>query len=385
MKIGIDARTLSTSRAISRYTKNIIEWLLRLDRENDYFLFVENERLLRLVPVIAQQLPGLRYQPVIVSKKILLRDHFFLRDTMDNIGLDLFFHPDNSELLFCHPNSIVTIHDCTPWKYPELVYSRSPLMRFRQQIYTRLQTIALRRSSRHLIAVSENTKRDLISVLNFDPEDISVIYEGIESLFRPIPEVSDIEKVKRKYKITGEYIFYLGGFEEHKNVERLFKAFGEVGAHNLKLVLGGQPDERSGYLTDLASDLGMSERIAFTGFIEEADLPYLYSGAVLSVYPSLSEGFGFPPLESMACGTPVVLSDRASLPEIGGQAAVYINPESVDSLAAGISQVLNLYTDKPEGYKVLADQCRRQAGLFSWEKCARETLAVFNKVAGGKK
>lgn len=378
MRIGIDVRVLTTTRALARYTANIVDGLLRLGSEQHFFyLFTTAPASLEKVAALAQGLPGLKYEAVPAPPKWVLRDHFFFYDTAEKLDLDVFFHPDNTEFLRCHPHSVVTLHDVMPWKIPQLVRSRNPLWRWRQDLYFRLQARALREQAARIITVSLNTKGDIVKILNIPAERISVIYEGVEDKFRREEDEKVLEKVKAKYNIFGPYLLYLGGFEPHKNVVNLLQAFGQTYTHNLKLVLAGGVGKAENDLKEAVRELGMQETVLFTGFIAEEDLPRIYSGAVLFLYPSLYEGFGFPPLEAMACGVPVIMAKTASLAEVGGGAVLYFDPENVRSIAGALQQALQIYVNQRTVYEEWSLKCRQQASLFSWEKTARETLAVL--------
>jgi glycosyltransferase involved in cell wall biosynthesis len=264
-----------------------------------------------------------------------------------------------------------------PWKIPWLVRSHNPFWRWRQDLYFRLQAKALRQQAAKIITVSLNTKEDIVEILNIPAERVSVIYEGVEDKFRREEDEKVLEKVKAKYNIFGPYLLYLGGFEPHKNVVNLLQAFGQTYTHNLKLVLAGGVGKAENNLKEAVRELGMQETVLFTGFIAEEDLPKIYSGAVLFLYPSLYEGFGFPPLEAMACGVPVIMAKTASLLEVGGGAVLYFDPENVNSIAGALQQALQLYINQRSVYEEWSLKCRQQASLFSWEKTARETLAVL--------
>ncbi len=264
---------------------------------------------------------------------------------------------------------------------PAEVISREPLMQLRQKLYFSLQSRAFRESSRKIIAVSENTKKDLVNILGLPPDTIEVIYEGIEESFRPCADQNLIEETKKKYNISGAYLLYIGGFEPYKNVERLLKAFGQTYSHNLKLVLAGKRGSGGVRLKKIAEELGMGETVLFPGFIEEEDLPKIYAGAVFLIYPSLYEGFGFPPLEAMACGTPAIISNSSSLPEAGGDTAIYFDPENINNMAGALQISLKHYLNNRVEYEALSRRCLDRARLFSWPAAGGKTLRLFEQLA----
>lgn len=382
MRIGIDIRVLSTSRALSRYTKNITSQFLTQGRDHFFYLFSDTISNLAKIPAVASGLTGLHYEVIQTPKKMVIRDHFLFFDSLKKLNLDLFFHPDNTEFLRCLPRSVVTIHDLLPWKMPEQVLSREPLMQLRQKLYYSLQLRALKASCRKIIAVSENTKKDLVNILALPPEKIDVIYEGIEEAFQPCTDQALIEDTKKKYNISGAYLLYIGGFEPYKNVGRLLKAFGQTYSHNLKLVLAGKRGSGGDRLKKTAEELGMGETVLFPGFIEEEDLPKIYAGAVFLIYPSLYEGFGFPPLEAMACGTPAIISNSSSLPEAGGDTAIYFDPENINNMAGALQTSLKRYLSNRAEYEALSHHCLDRAQLFSWPVTGEKTLRLFESLVG---
>src|SRR3989344_39701 len=373
MNIAIDARSLGTGRAIDIYTRNIVDNLLSIDKANSYILVIDDLDKLK-------EINNKNYTIKQIPKKRVLRDHFLFKQFLSDLEVDLVFHPDNTEFLFCLPKSIVTVHDIIPIKFPKLVLSRNPLFSLKQKAYLSLQGRALKQASK-IIAVSKNTKIDLIEILKIPSEKVEVVYEGIEEGFKVQPR-EKVEKVKRKYKIAGEYIFYLGGFGVHKNVLKLVEAFKNLEKEFTgTLVLGGTSEDKSSPQIELSKirekikNYKLSKRIIFTGFIAQGNLPALYSGAKVFVYPSLYEGFGRPPLESLACGSPVVVSNAASLPEVIGEAGIYIDPNNVYSIEEGLLKALQL--SGPQ-LKEIREKGIIQTQKFSWKTSATETLEIFN-------
>ena len=172
-KIGVDVRVLGTDKALDRYTRSLLEQLLIVDKKNDYLLLTDDKNKL-------QDWPDQPY--FLLPKKRVLTDHLRFSRLIKNTGVDLVFHPDNTEFLHCLAKSVVTLHDVIPWKFPEMILSQNPLLRARQILYFKLQETALRKASQ-IITVSENSKKDISQMLNILPEKITVIYEGIEDSF----------------------------------------------------------------------------------------------------------------------------------------------------------------------------------------------------------
>jgi len=226
------------------------------------------------------------------------------------------------------------------------------------------------RESEKIIAVSKSTKDDLISILHVPEEKIVVIPEGVEDRYSPQP-LELIDHVKHKYNIPGEYLFSLSTLEPRKNQAGLIRAYQLIKKQlpDVHLVIAG----RTGWGEIPKPVPG----VIMTGYVSDADLPVLYSGAQVFVLPSFYEGFGLPPLQAMACGTPVVTSDISSLPEVVGEAGVLVDPEDIESIAAGIIAGVK---DRRRLIKLgLA-----QAAKFTWEKAAHATYDTYRQVIVNK-
>ncbi|MBA7590441.1 D-inositol-3-phosphate glycosyltransferase [subsurface metagenome] len=272
---------------------------------------------------------------------------------------------------------IITVHDLI--RYYDLEDSEEDnaliyLPNRRYRYYLNLDYEGIRKATR-IIAVSQSTKDDLIEHLGIADERISVVYEGIDhSLFRPVSH--------RIYNHS--YILFVGSEQPRKNFTTLLKAFSQLKSEprfkKLKLVkvgkAGGRGVDFRSQTIDVVESLHLSSEVIFTDFVPETDLPAYYSGAEVFVLPSLYEGFGFPVLEAMACGCPVITSNTSSLPEVVGKAGIMVDPHNTDSLAQAMWRVL---TDS----KLRDNMIRKgleQSKRFSWEKAAEQTLEVYNKV-----
>jgi glycosyltransferase involved in cell wall biosynthesis len=223
----------------------------------------------------------------------------------------------------------------------------------------------VKKEARLVIAVSENTKKDIVELLGIPAKKIRVIYEASNEKLKIQNSKFKIDEIKRKYGIEGNYILALGG-SPRKNLGRLIKAYNVSVTQylNIELVIVGNSQNTKYQIPNTK----------YLGYVPQDELASLYSGALCFVYPSLYEGFGLPVLEAMACGCPVVTSNVSSLPEVAGEAAVLVDPLSEKSIAAGIKEVLKKREDMVKrGYE--------RVKLFSWEKCARETLAVYQEAA----
>lgn len=271
---------------------------------------------------------------------------------------------------------VITVHDLSYLHFPEL-FNKDDLYQLTN--WTRYSI----EKSAHIIAVSKTTKKDIIKNYNVSESKIKVTYEGYDAnRFKPQAR-SRVDMVKSKYKIIGDYIIFVGTIQPRKNVERLIEAFKLVirnrtlGTRDLKLVIVG----KKGWLFDpifrKVKDLKLGKKVIFTGFVPDNDLPALISGARAYILPSLWEGFGIPVIEAQACGVPVIVSNTSSLPEIAGDGAVLVNPQSLKSIQEGIEKVLN----KNKTRQQLIENGLKNISRFSWQQCASETLSILEKVA----
>ncbi len=269
--------------------------------------------------------------------------------------------------LFLRSPYIVTVHDLIRFCFD---FEREPII---ERILLKLDIRGIKRAS-HIIAISQNTRNDLIKYLKIPDSRISVIYNGVDhNIFKPY----------NTKLLDKPYILYVGSERPRKNLGRLFEAFAGLKKEFSEIILVkvGTPGRSKKYRNDTLrklDSLRITQDVVFVDYVSELDLAYYYSSALLLVYPSLYEGFGLPPLEAMACGCPVVTSSTSSLPEVVGEAGIMVDPYDTDGLAQAIKQVL---TDD----KLRDDMVRKgleQAKRFSWEEAARETLEVYDKVEG---
>ena len=297
----------------------------------------------------------------------------------------LFHRLHASVVLTTHPLAATFVSPCPavavildvfplhfPGQFPRLV----PLY-----YRTVFRSIARRR---RLIAISEATKRDAIHFLQVRPETVTVTHLAADEHFRPVPPGPVRSAVLARYGVTDPYVLYHGNKRPHKNVIGLVRAFALIqkSMPGLRLVITGRdvPGDRERDQTEIrreADKLGVIGRIVFTGYVDDRDLPSLYSAAQVTAVPSLLEGFGLPALESMACGTPVVASRAGSLPEVVGDAGLLIDPGQTDALAEAILQVV---ADREQRAR-LAERAIRRAAQFSWSNTARMTLEVLQESA----
>jgi len=289
-------------------------------------------------------------------------------------GVDVLHSPCYNTPLLSGVPSVVTIHDMSSSIFPRQFVLKHRL------IYSTLVPMAARKAAR-IIAVSTQTKEDIVRIFNVPEERVDVILEAANKEYyrRGGDEVGEIRK---KYGIDSKYVLFVGTLQPRKNVVRLIKAYACMNAERdngteYKLVLAGKKGWFYKEIFETVKRLGIEEKVQFLGHVPGEDLPPLYSGASLFVFPSLYEGFGLPPLEAMSCGAPVIAADNSCFPEILGDAAILVDAESEESMKDGMLKALY---DEAFHEKMMQDGFSR-AKQFSWEKTAKETIESYRKAA----
>ncbi len=369
MKIGIDARTYSWS-GIGRYVRNLISELSKVDHKNQYVIFLGEDDFEDFEP------PTKNFEKFLVGGSYYsFSEQLILPWQIKKAHCDLVhFSHFNFPVIYEKP-FVVTIHDLIPYLFPGQKMKRAIHRVAYKFVIHKVVKKALK-----IIAVSENTRRDLIKYLEVPPEKIKVIYEGVEKRYLEKKSEDEIRAVLQKYKITPSYFLYVGVFRNHKNLPVLLKAFKryqEEFSKKERLVLVGEKDPEYKEVDILIKKLSLQNQIITPGKISDKDLVCLYQGALAFIFPSLYEGFGLPPLEAMAAGTPVISSRAASLPEILDRAALFFNPKDIDELLALMKRVKS---DK-ELQSNLEKKGLSQVKKYSWKKMAKETLNIYRSLS----
>ncbi|NOZ27369.1 MAG: glycosyltransferase family 4 protein [Chloroflexi bacterium] len=235
--------------------------------------------------------------------------------------------------------------------------------------------------ARRIIADSFSTRDDLVQTWNIPSERISVVHVGVEKVYRPAPPEA-VEAFRRRRGLPERFVLYLGTLEPRKNVIAAVEAFARwiqaTGDRTTWLILGGAKGWYYEQIFSRVQELGITDRVRFPGYIPSAELPDWYRAAEVFLYPSLYEGFGLPPLEAMACGTPVITSNTSSLPEVVGDAALKVDPHDVEAIAEALARLL----EDADLRRQLREAGLERARLFSWERTARETIAAYHLALG---
>ena len=379
MKIGINTYFFKFPASGSgQYLLHLLQALAEVDHKNNYVLLdkqpiPEKAETISKFPHVVTSVPRLVRRNASIEK--LIWEQFTVPFAARKAGVDLLFVPYFSPPFFSGSPSVITIHDVIPLRLPQ--YRTDPKMKAYLQLITRAAHKATL-----IITVSQHAKQDMMDALHLPAERIRVIYEAAGEEYHPISDQTFISSVRANYGMSGRYVLYLGGLDQRKNVLQLVRAFAhlykQLGEPDLQLLIAGNPDKQSGALfpdpRPVAAELGITSQIIYR-FIEEQDKPAIYSGASVFVFPSLYEGFGLSPLEAMSCGTPVICSNRTSLPEVAGDAAIILDPDKIHEMVAAMYSVLKnsaLRTD-------LQARSLKRAAQFNWRKTAIETIATFEE------
>ena len=371
MKIAIDARKWRDF-GVGTYVRNLVRHLARLDRATTYFVFCHraDESTLRdlaenFVPVVDE------------SAGYSLREQIAIPLKLRRLGAELIHCPHYVVPLWSSVPTVVTIHDCIHLRFPEYLPSR---MAWR---YARFMLGHAVRRSAIVFTVSEASRRDILGFFpEADPERVQVVPNAIDPILLEDPGQDETDRIRERYQIRGRFLLFAGLIKPHKNLERLIAAFGQLkrrpGFGDLKLFIIGDEIARYGALRRSVEAAGVRQDVRFFGFVPDRTLATLYRLASVFAFPSLYEGFGLPALEAMACGTPVVTSRISSLPEVVGDAAVLVDPYSVEDIGRGLERVL---TDTGLA-AALVRRGRERAQTFSWERSVRAIHAGYLRTLG---
>ena len=371
MRIGIVVDRLNRPRTgIENYTYNLINKFAKISDKEKIFLinYEENNIFPNLNKIIIKN--PLKN----ITKKSYYFWHLYLQFKLNkkDFKLDIIHSPENAALFIKlrHQKKIITVHDIIPYLFPES-YTPITLLRYKLLFPRTLRT------ADKIIADSNSTKRDLMSYFNVPEEKIRVILLAADEKFKPLNN-GETDEIRQKYNLDFPFIFYVG-LGLRKNIQTLIKAFHKLKKDpgtKQKLVIAGEKEGNYKAIFETIDKLNLQKDVIFTGYVLDEDLSALYNAADLFVYPSLYEGFGLPPLEAMACGTPVITSNTSSLPEVVGDAGIMVDPYDVDRLADAMHKVLSNDGLREDMIK----KGLERAEMFSWEKTARETLKVYEEV-----
>jgi len=382
VRIGINAFYLgAVTTGSGQYINHLIRQLARLESESEYVLIDSKKAGRKIQDTGVLRLASCFLFPVSTPfdsisenlAKLWFEQASFPR-ACSRQGVEIAHVPYFASPLFPTTPTVVTVHDLIPMLLP--VYRGSIWVR----LYTLLVAVAAKRAD-IVLTDSEASKWDIVHLLDIPSERVHVIYLAADDIYQPILDDQRLTAIRQKYGLPESYLLYLGGFDQRKNVPALLKAFAQLAKDPrvFLAVAGRLPEKGSDFFPDprpIVQELGIEERVVFTGWVPEEDKPALYSGARALVFPSLYEGFGLPPLEALACGTPVIASNQGSLPEIVGDGGLLLEPNDVEGLAGAMEKLLNDDTLRED----LREKGLAHAAKFSWEKTAQQTLAVYQEI-----
>ncbi len=377
MKIGIDCRTIlnpkSGERAgVGHYTYYLVQHILKHDKKNQYVLFFDwrfrDMKEFERKNVKVKNFPFSQYNRFLP----FAYSHMLISAYLVKAGLDLFHSPVSSLPLTYPKKSIITVHDLAIYKNPGW---------FPSQIFsTKLLVPQSLRKAEKIIAVSKSTKRDLQKMFNISSKKIAVVYEGATTKKIAIKS-KKIDQIKR-FKLWPNFIFFVGTLEPRKNIIALLHAYAKVletdrDLKKYQLVVAGAKGYKSDRIFKEIKYLKLSKQVKYIGYVSHNQKMELLKKATCFVFPSRYEGFGLPVLEAMKLGTPVITSNVSSIPEITGKAALLVNPEKEIEL---VDAMVSLLGNKKLQNK-LQKEGKEQAKQFSWDKCAQETVKVYESLA----
>lgn len=372
MRIALDVRKLNDF-GIGTYIRNLVHHLAALDQADEFILISHEQERAEW-----GDLPGNFRVLADPTHESSFWNDLALPYLLRKRQVQVLHTPHYREPRFLPCRSVITVHDCVHILFPNYAASRAAYERAK-----RATRRAIRNCS-HIIAVSIATQRDLVRLFNVPEEKITVVYNGIDERAVAHTTAEEQKQVLERYQIQDPFLLYAGNIRPHKNVARLIEAFSVLKTElqedeqwkNLKLMIIGDELSKHQFLRRTVIRSGVQHDVRFLGFVPYETLRVFYKSAQIFVFPSLHEGFGLPPLEAMANGTPVVTSNVSSLPEILGDAALLVNPENVFEISRGLKHLL--YDTYLRSH--LIEKGYQQVRLYSWRKAAETVWKTYQKI-----
>lgn len=370
MRIAIDAHSVGAKLGGNEsYAVNLVEALAQIDEVNDYTLYVTTAEA---HDRFHQRWPNFQVRTTLPHTP-LIRIPLTLSAELRKHPVDV-LHVQFTAPPFCPCPVVVSIHDLSFEHLPHTFHRRS-----RTQLRLTVRHSAKRAAK--ILTLSEHTRRDVIDTYGIDPARITAIPLAAPRHYSPVEDDRELQRVRHTYGIDGPYILSVGSIQPRKNLARLINAYASLRgkyaeAELPKLVLVGKRAWLYDETMRALAQTGLTASVILTGYVPESDLPALYSGALCFIYPSYFEGFGLPPLEAMKCGTPVIVGNRTSLPEVVGDAGLTVDPYDVSGIAAAIESLLKDSDLRRE----LSVKGRSRAETFDWRETARRTLRIYEQV-----
>lgn len=368
MNIGVDINEANISQrvGVNQVAFFIFKNLVSVCQEPDRIIALSKDRPL---PDMPQANSVLSYE-IFGPKKLWVLTGLTKRLFFNKPKIDVLFSPSHYTPLLSRVPSVIYLMD--------LSYER-----FGTDFFTSYDSNQLKKwtplsvkKAKHVITISQFSRQEIIEIYKINPEKVSVVYPGIDkNCFHSKIPLTKQKQVRAKYNITGKYLLFVGTLQPRKNLNRLIEAFSKIKDSKIKLVIGGKKGWLYDQFYDQVKNLKIEDRVIFTGFIPQEDVPGLIKGSIAYVLPSLYEGFGMPPIEAQAVGVPVVVSNTSSLPEIVGDSGIFIkNPESIEDIKIALEEVINLKKAQRES---IIERGKENAKRFDWKKTAEELLNLL--------
>ncbi len=375
MHIAINAHLLAHTRSfrragVSNYTEALLTHLGRIDHQNTYTIYTTRGLGSQALGLPANFRVRPSALPTINPRVRVPWEQLIAPLILASSGADVYHGVLNVMPVLSPIPSVVTIHDLSPFFFPQA-------SRRVNRLYAGWAVRVAARPAAHLLAVFEFTRSEIIRWLDVPPERVIVTHNAADARFAP-PDPAELDAFRRRHSLPDQFVLFIGTLEPRKNLPRLIEAYARIAqATRAPLIIGGG----RGWLYDAilarAAELNLGDRLHFAGYIPQEEQHLWYAAATIFAFPSLYEGFGMPPLEAMACGTPVITSNTSSLPEVVGDAGMMVDPTDTEALAAALLHLL--------GDADLRTELRRRglqrARQFAWEATARRTLEVYTRAA----
>jgi glycosyltransferase involved in cell wall biosynthesis len=377
-RIGIDARYLENENTgIGRYSFNLITHLLEEDTENAYLVVIREDYTGQVPDGANVTYVPVPYAPITLSSLLAMSRR------VRGLGLDLWHAHFPISPLFPGTPFLVTVHDLQPLRVPSIGARRPLPLQVGYRLFYPLAYRYALTCARAIVAVSLSTRREIQDCFGIPQERIHVVHEALDERFRGHEASRRTSRELPGPVLPDRFLLYVGATLPHKNLGNMLKGFARAlqgpGREDLFLVMAGRESRFDRDWLDLARRLGIGDRIRRIGYVGQEALPLLYEQATALLYVSCYEGFGFPPLEAMEHGLPVIAASHSSLPEVVGSAGIFVDPDDIDGIGAAIGKIL----DTPALAQRLREQGAKNLERFSWRRAARKTLRVYEKVLGG--
>ncbi len=360
MRIGIYGRGLSGQGGVKQYIESMCRAMIRAVSDSDELFILHN-----LETAYFNSKKRNVHEILLHSPRNLVCDFILGPKEIERAGLNVVWFTKYVVPFHVRAKTVTTIHDMAYYMPNLRAYPLSDTLYMRTLIRN-----SCRRADA-VVAVSQNTKEDIVRILGTEAHKVHVIHEAADEKYRVISNLGEVERFRRRMQLPRRFILFTGGISPRKNLLRLFDAFTAISAKiDCKLVLTGAKGWRN---KDILTALEGRDDIVKLGFVEDEDMPHLYNAAELFVYPSLYEGFGLPVLEASQCGTPVVCAKGSSLTEVGGRGVLFVDPDDTEDIARGILQLLS----HPKQRKTLVQKGLENAMRFSWDRSAKALLELM--------